>query len=118
MLFKSNRRISMKVEQIGEVKFIRVGRWITVRWRKSGRLIINDEFQDQAASVDAADVEELIAALQESRKPEEPKRAVYKCLKCGGDTAHKMMDVQGWDGSCKNCGLIPQMMVGELVTKE
>ncbi len=39
----------------------------------------------------------------------------FKCKRCGGDTATKQADLQGWDGVCSNCGMIGQNEVGERV---
>ncbi len=34
--------------------------------------------------------------------------ALYWCRKCGRKSASKVPDVNGWDGSCSNCGAIGQ----------
>jgi hypothetical protein len=66
MLFKSKEN-PMVIKKVGEVREIEVGRWITVKWRKSGRVIIHDGFMEQNMSVDAADIDDMIAALQATK---------------------------------------------------
>jgi len=48
-----------------------------------------------------------------SRQEVEGGEQLYKCLKCGGNTAEKQPDIQGWDGYCSKCGMIAQNQVGD-----
>lgn len=57
--------------------------------------------------------EVIIGKLKEDI--ELPLQNRYFCEKCGCPTAVKVHDMQGWDGSCSNCGAIAQSEVGERV---
>jgi hypothetical protein len=43
------------------------------------------------------------------------RKQYYWCLRCKQPTATKQPDAQGWDGSCRNCGMVAQSQVGEPV---
>lgn len=54
----------------------------------------------------------LVADWEKNRLSSRLPDILYMCQKCGNPFAEKQEDVYGWDGHCRYCGMIAQVMVG------